>query len=64
MKGLFLKSLEMGWKAKKAQGLKEVNREELINAAMRMLSGFGDTLITKEDINQVIDKVWGKENDT
>ena len=59
LKDLFLKSLEAGWKVEKAKGLKKINREELIDNAMKMLSALGDTLITREDINKVIDKVWG-----
>ena len=60
MKGLFLKSLEIGWRTEKAKGLKEINRQHLIDSAMKMLKTLGDTQITEEDLSKVIDKVWGK----
>ena len=61
MKGLFLKTLELGWRAQKAKGLKEINREQLIDNAMKMLKALGDEQISKEDISKIIDKVWGEE---
>lgn len=61
MKSIFLKALEMGWEVEKKKGLVQIDRRQLLDAAMGMLKGFGDTQITEEDINKVIDKVWGKE---
>ncbi len=61
MKGFFLKVLEASWRIEKGKGLKEVNRQELVANAMKMLEALGDSMITEKDINEVIDKVWSKE---
>lgn len=63
MKSIFLKALEMGWRGKKKKGQTEVDRKQLIDTAMKMLKAWGDETITEEDINGVIDKVWGEENE-
>ena len=61
MKGLFLKALEAGWRIEKSKGLKVINRQELVSNAVKMLGALGDSMMTEKDINEVIDKVWGKD---
>ncbi len=61
IKIIFLRALEESWKTEKKKGLKNVDRKNLIDTAMAMLGNLGDKSITKEDIGEIIDKVWGKE---
>lgn len=58
LKEIFLKALKEGWKHELKKMKEKPTKEQLVAGSMHMLQTFGDTLITKEDIEKAAEEVF------